>query len=276
MREVFRTLTSLGFSEYEARAYCALLDHAPANGYKVAQLSGVPRAKIYETLERLMARGAAVRVETADRGARLYAPTDPRELIRRMERENQRACEEALQALLRYHGDPKVVEVLWRVTSQGDLVERGRALAREARETLHVALWDREFEELLPDLLEAADRGLRMALVLYGPHKGIRKLQDKGVGAVRHGRAKRQAVPLMGRQFVLVADRERCITGSIFEDGRVEGVFTLNRGLVTNAVDLVNHEIYLERIMLECGPPVRERFGRDLGRLDAFDSPLGE
>ena len=47
----------------------------------------------------------------------------------------------------------------------------------------------------------------------------------------------------------------------------------MNRGLVTNAVDLVNHEIYLERILLEVGKPVWDVFGRYLGKLDAFDPP---
>jgi hypothetical protein len=59
----------------------------------------------------------------------------------------------------------------------------------------------------------------------------------------------------------------------LFEGNSVEGVFTMNRGLVTNALDLVNHEIYLERILLEVGRPVLDRYGPDLDRLDAFDRP---
>ena len=54
----------------------------------------------------------------------------------------------------------------------------------------------------------------------------------------------------------------------------LEGVFTLNRGLVTNVVDLVNHEIYLERILLEVGKPVWDLFGKNLAKLNAFDPPI--
>lgn len=273
MRDAYEMLTELGFSKYEARAYCALLDMSPANGYQVAQQSGIPRAKVYECIERLIARGAVVRVESMDEGARLYAPTDPKELIDRIERDISATCDGARGALERYQGDPRVVEVLWRVVSEQDLIARGRSLADGAKKTLHVALWSQEFDVLLPSFLDAADRGVRIALVLYSPHKGVKKLRERGAGAVQHGRSKRVAVPVMGRQFVLVADRERCITGSIFSPDNVEGVFTLNRGLVTNAVDLVNHEIYLERILLEVGEPVTDLFGRNLDRLDAFDPP---
>ncbi len=95
-----------------------------------------------------------------------------------------------------------------------------------------------------------------------------------GAGAIQNGRSKTQAVPVMGRQFALVADRKHCITGSIFPDDNVEGVFTLNRGLVTNVVDLVKHEIYLELILLEVGKPVWDLFGKNLAKLNAFDPPI--
>ncbi len=272
-KDTIDALMSVGFSDYESRAYCALLARSPANGYQVSQRSGIPRAKVYEILERLAMRGAAVRVESPDPGARLYAATDPRELLDGMEKRLTSACERARKELERYQGDPRVVEVLWRVTSQQDLVARGGELAQNARRTLHVALWADEFEVLLPQLLEAADRGVKIALVLYSYHRGINQLRSRGVGAILHSRTKLQAVPQLGRQFVMVSDQERCITGTIFPHARVEGVFTLNRGLVINAIDLVNHEIYLERILSESGDAVRKIFGRNLGRLDAFSSP---
>ncbi len=274
MDDSLKSLTAIGFSEYEAKAYGALLVESPANGYQISKLSGVPRAKIYECLERLAMRGAVVRVDSPDPEARLYAPTDPNELIRDMEKNLGSALERARESLNKLKSDPSVVEVLWRVTSQRDLVAKGRTLTGEARRTLHVALWDEEFDSLLPDLERAAERGLKMALVLYGKHAGLQRLQDYGVGAILHGRVKRQAIPVMGRQFALVSDGERCITGSIFEDDKVEGVFTMNKGLVTNAVDLVNHEIYLERIILAEGDVILKRFGKNLQRLDAFDSPF--
>jgi HTH-type transcriptional regulator, sugar sensing transcriptional regulator len=268
----YRLLAELGFSDYEAKAYCALLAQAPANGYQVAQGSGVPRAKVYEVLEKLVARGAAVRVEDKGQEGRLFAPTTPEQLIGRIEQTTRSACAEALEALERYQSDPRVVEVLWRVTSESDLIARGKSLTEGAEHTLHVALWAEEFDVLLPSLLGALDRGVKIAMILYSPNRNLKRLQDHGAAAVQHTRSKHHAVPVMGRQFVLVADRDKCITGSIFPDN-VEGVFTLNRGLVTNAIDLVNHEIFTERILIEVGEPVWEVFGKYLGKLNEFDPP---
>jgi len=273
MRDTHEALMSLGFGPNEARAYCALLAKSPLNGYQVAQLSGIPRAKVYESLERLVARGAAVQVETLETESRLYAPTDPLELVDQIAQGYDASLERARQALKMYQANPQVVEVLWRLTSQTDLVARGQKLVKSARKTLHVALWAEEFDALRNALLSAVKRGVRIALVLYSDHGGFAKLQQYSAGAILHSRSKRRAVPIMGRQFVLVADRKRCITGSIFPDDDVEGVFTLNLGLVTNAVDLVNHEIYLERVMTVAGESLTAIFGPDLEKLDAFDPP---
>ena len=68
LEHAYKSIKAIGFGEYEARAYCALLAQSPANGYQISVHSGVPRAKVYEVLDRLVFRGAAVRVETAVTG----------------------------------------------------------------------------------------------------------------------------------------------------------------------------------------------------------------
>ncbi|MCP3953710.1 MAG: TrmB family transcriptional regulator [Desulfobacterales bacterium] len=273
IKDAYEALTAIGFGKYEARAYCALLNRSPANGYQVAQESGIPRAKIYECLQRLVTRGAAIQVESRDETGRLFAPTDPKELINSIEDGLSASLDRARNALDDFKDSPRMVEVLWRITSRQDLVDRGLKLTGKVTKTLHVAIWSEEFEKLLPQLLTAAEKGIKIALVLYDPHTGLEKLQALCPGVIQHNRSKRQAIPVMGRQFVLVADRERCITGSVFPNNVVEGVFTMNLGLVTNAVDLVNHEIYLERVMVAAGEPVTTIFGHDLDKLDPFTPP---
>ena len=63
-------LKGAGLSGYEAKAYLALLAGGePMNGYEVAKASGVPRSTVYETLGKLVARGAAFEVN-GDGGTR--------------------------------------------------------------------------------------------------------------------------------------------------------------------------------------------------------------
>jgi len=273
LEDTYDAMKSIGFGEYEARVYCALLAQSPANGYQVASRSGVPRAKVYETLNRLVFRGAAVRVETARKDARVYMAVEPKTLIQNLQNHMNVAFHRAQGELDRLQHEPDVVEIFWRVTSREDLVNRAQNLVDSAEKTLHVALWSEEFDAVFENLLSAAKRKVRMAVMLYSEHEGLEKLQKLDAGAILHSKNKQQVVPELGRQFMLASDRSKCITGSVFEDGTMDGVFSMNRGLVSNTIDLVNHEIYVERMMNEVGRPVFDLYGEDMKGLNSFDRP---
>src|SRR5258706_13550579 len=59
---VIDALVDLGFSQYEARTYAGLIGRGPMTGYAVAKETQVPQPKVYETLGRLVERGAIVQV----------------------------------------------------------------------------------------------------------------------------------------------------------------------------------------------------------------------
>src|SRR5216683_7517235 len=55
-------LTQLGFSQYEAKTYVGLLVNGEQTGYALSNLTGVPQPKVYETLRRLVERGAVIQL----------------------------------------------------------------------------------------------------------------------------------------------------------------------------------------------------------------------
>src|ERR1700692_3129579 len=74
-------MSHLGFSQYEARAYCALLQHAPNNGHEVSKSAGIPPSKIYETLQKLHQKGAVLIYHSEPV---LYAPIPAQDLLARL------------------------------------------------------------------------------------------------------------------------------------------------------------------------------------------------
>ncbi|MEW6471376.1 MAG: helix-turn-helix domain-containing protein [Actinomycetota bacterium] len=81
---VIENLQTLGMSGYEAKAYVVLVAAGqPLNGYEVAKPSGVPRSTVYETLAKLVARGAAYEVRTGD-GTIEQLPLPPASLVSRL------------------------------------------------------------------------------------------------------------------------------------------------------------------------------------------------
>src|SRR5690242_1886984 len=86
-QSVIEELQHLGMSGYEAKAYVALVSAGrPLNGYEVAKFSGVPRSTVYETLAKLVGRGAAYEVKGSDANTD-YLPLPPASLLGRMRRE---------------------------------------------------------------------------------------------------------------------------------------------------------------------------------------------
>ena len=52
-------LVQLGLTNYEAKAYHALLQRGSSTASQVAELSGLPRQRIYDVLAGLVAKGLA-------------------------------------------------------------------------------------------------------------------------------------------------------------------------------------------------------------------------
>ena len=81
-------LRELGLTEYEARAYLALVAHGELTAREVSQASGVPYSKIYGVLEGLRERGW---VGFKPGRPKLYFARPPSEAVRaeRLRREEE-------------------------------------------------------------------------------------------------------------------------------------------------------------------------------------------
>jgi predicted transcriptional regulator len=157
MDEAAVVLQQLGFGEYEARAYVALLRRSPLNGYELAKESGLPRANVYGVLQRLEERGAVVRSD-ATSGAR-YAPVPVDELVDRLGaryQESLRVAERALGEL----AVPAAYEDVWNLRGRAAILENARGLIDRAERRLMVAVRPREAAALAPELTRAEARGV--------------------------------------------------------------------------------------------------------------------
>ncbi|GAV21870.1 TrmB family transcriptional regulator [Carboxydothermus pertinax] len=89
-------LKSLGFSEYEAKAYLALLNLGEATGYEVAKNSGIPRSMVYQTLHKLIEKGAVQKIQGEPVK---YLAEPPSEYLERLKEEFSVKVREAKKAL---------------------------------------------------------------------------------------------------------------------------------------------------------------------------------
>src|SRR5829696_7644053 len=157
MADVTVLLQQLGFSEYEARAYLALPQRNPLNGYELAKVSGLPRANVYAVLQKLEERGAVVRLDMSS-GAR-YAPVAPAELIQRIASRFQNVLSTTQQALEEL-ATPAAAEYVWNIQGYSALIDHAHALIDATQEQLLIAIGRPEASALAAALARAEARGV--------------------------------------------------------------------------------------------------------------------
>jgi sugar-specific transcriptional regulator TrmB len=151
-------LQQLGFGGYEARAYIALLQRNPLNGYELAKASGMPRSNIYTVLQKLEERGAVMRLEMPG-GAR-YIPVPPQKLMAQLGTRFQHALDAAQHSLETL---PTLAEpaYIWNLQGHTMLLEHAHTLVDAGREQLLVAIARPQAAALTEPLAQAEARGVQ-------------------------------------------------------------------------------------------------------------------
>lgn len=254
----------LGVSEYEGRVYASLVASNPATAYEAAKEAGVPTSKVYEVLDRLEVRGMVRSVE--DGGKKRYLPQPPDEFVESTRRRLGDTLD-SLKADLSRLGGPRDQSSVWNLSDPAAFLDKACRMATAAAETLLVSAWNPEARLLVPFLVEARARGVKTALVHFGP--GNLPLPGVFVHPIEDTIYAEKG----GRGLTVVADGNQALTGTLREgEGRpdlllCEGAWSLNRGFVTLAEDYVKHDIYIMKIVERFDPDLQRRFGPGYERL---------
>jgi predicted transcriptional regulator len=240
MAEPSALLQQLGFSEYEARAYLALLQRNPLNGYELAKVSGLPRANIYAVLQKLEERAAVVRVDTPQ-GSR-YAPVAPTELTQRIASRFQDvlgATQHALEDL----ATPVNTQHVWSIQGHTALLDHARALIDATDDHLLVAIGRREASALAEPLARGAARGAAMTTLCLDECPAE-------CGGCR-GTIYRSCAMQVAEQrwLVIVSDQAEMLAGEIDIHGDVLAVRTRQRLQVDLASWYIQHSMALTAVL---------------------------
>lgn len=238
------SLQELGFSEYEARAYAALVRGGRLNGYEAAKQSGIPRANMYAVLEKLVQRSAARRFETRD-GTR-YGAVPPEQLLRRLEAGQQRALSAARKALAELAQTQDAA--VFNLQGSDEFLDQARALLEAADRELLVAIQPAEAAALAGELRAARARGVAITTLCM---EGCAAECGGCQGDIRRC----QLVPSGVRWCLLVADGVRMLAAEI-RGGDVQAVLTEQPLVVELAAAYIRQSLALATLADDLG----ERF----------------
>jgi sugar-specific transcriptional regulator TrmB len=246
--DLLAALVRLGFTQYEARAYYALLQQSPLNGHEVGKLAQVPPSKIYETLQRLETKGAVL-VQRSEPVR--YAAVPYREVLGGIRRRIESDLDLAGEQLSTLPA-PREAGLVWSLRDRAAILAACQAHIEAAERSLFAAVWDEEIPELRTALEQASARGVDVHVAVYGTealHGPVSyDLADCGESARQR---------LGGRRLsVVVADFRDAIITEFGTAGGDEAVVTNNAVLSLLAVEYVKSDV-LGRLLIDAmGDPL--------------------
>jgi sugar-specific transcriptional regulator TrmB len=246
-------LQELGFTDYEARIYIALLEQSPVTAYEISKTRGLPRPNVYGALEGLHRKDA---VQKISEDPVRYVPVPPKRLLANIARGVNDRCAR-LRVKLEQAKTGQDVEPVWTFRATHDARAKIEDLIEGATRHVWVKAHCLELNEHLPSLREAARRGVDVLLVLFGSHEEIKRFEFPGAVVYPHEGG--GTVVGLGRHLVtLTADFEQALVVNV-EQG--SGAYTQSGPIVNMADSLIRHEIYLAEIFNRLSQQLEREFG---------------
>lgn len=261
--EVVTQLAGLGFSVYEARAYVGLLGQEPMTGYALANLTGIPQPKVYETLRRLADKLAVVKI--GDDPARFVAvPAD--RLIAQLDTEFRHRLAEARAGLAEAARGSQAAELRVLRTPQGwpAIARHVTGLIDGARRHVYLSAHAPQLAEFSDAIARADGRGVRLDVLCFGPSELTlahgRVLPHASTAGViyRHHQA---------RHIALVSDGEQTLWALAANGRRWSALAATDPLLAAVVKGYIRHDMYVQQIFADLPEELTARYGPGLDIL---------
>lgn len=257
--EVLKLLMNLGFTEYEAKAYLALLQQAPLTGYAAARVSGVPRSKIYEVLGNMVKRGDVL----VSYGEPVqYAPKPPKEMLAARRDSFERQLTAAEAGLEDFLGKNTPTDLIWDIHGREEILARLREVIGRAKQQILLQIWEEDAPEIRDDLLLAAQRGVTITVVAYGnPDFPFARIysHEPGVEEITNEYG--------GRWIILSIDGQEIVAGIVSSGKESRAAWSSHVGIVMPITEQIKHDLYIAEMLQKHRVILEDNFGPALRSL---------
>ncbi|MFP7379708.1 MULTISPECIES: TrmB family transcriptional regulator [Bacillus] len=255
---ILDVLKNLNFTEYESKAYLALLEESPLTGYAVAKKSGVPRSKIYEVLESLVIRGD---IFVSYGGTPQYIPVPAKELIKNRRLKAEETFEQAEKYFEKFERTANDRENIWNITGRSEIIDKVKACISSAGKRILLEIWKEDFPELEPELKQAAKKGVIVTIIAYGD------IEADFANVYHHDSSTQITEEYDGRWLVFSVDDSEVVAGIVSHGKDSRAAWTMHVGLVMPITEVMIHDLYLMEIMKKHREVLEESFGENLIHL---------
>ncbi|MBA1335009.1 MAG: hypothetical protein HPY66_0631 [Firmicutes bacterium] len=255
---IIENLKKLGLSEYESKAYMALLKEYPVNGYTLSKNSGIPRSRIYEVLESLRSK-QIIFEEESDR-ASLFYPLEPEMLTNRFKTDFNETINRVgryIQEL--YYGDKQQKPVTV-IKGRQEIFEFISLLIANARSRIVLSIWREDLDCIKEQVEQALKKGVTLTGMFFGADCAFPQL-------VIHRRVNRVLSEKKERSIVAIIDQSQVISGIVSRGDESQVMWTKDHGFVQMSEDYIVHDISLNKLLQQLDKDTRKKYEDFLDRV---------
>ncbi|MBM3312236.1 MAG: TrmB family transcriptional regulator [Candidatus Aminicenantes bacterium] len=251
-KDAIASLELLGLSAYESKAFFAAVGQPPITCYKLAQLSGVPRARIYEVVEKLAARGLLI-FQPGDRT--LLTAADYEKFLDQEESDHRQIIDGLRKtfAAVRIDESPGI----WNIAGRAKILQTARELLSDSKQFVYLAVVAEDVEELKSEWSRLDERKIAAHGVYCGDLVAVPPGMVKHLGETC----------LKCGEFALVADGKQALIGCTWPEDAAAAALTKNMGLVNIAREHIRHEVFLNSLFGQEAQTAKESYIRKYRNL---------
>jgi sugar-specific transcriptional regulator TrmB len=249
--DIVTILKKLGFTEYEAKAYIALLEKSPLSGYGVALNSGVPRSKIYEVLDGLVKNGDVIVTYGAPV---LYSPLPAKELIVQKKKQSDKYFDEASQSLETFSERVEERDNIWSILGRQQILNRINELISMTESSLLIKMSFEDIKALEDQLKKASKNGI-----------DIHVITDNGI-ILEYAKVYQvlEEVDIENKWFAISRDTSEVMTGLMTMGKESLAACTMHPSLVIPITTLLKSSLLLATMLSNHPKEFCESYGNDL------------
>ncbi len=255
--KIIEKMMELGLNKYEAKAYISLLKRPDITAYELSKLSGVPQAKIYETMTKLLEKNL---VNIISDNPIKYIALDFDSFLDNY-RKNVNSTVKYLKNNLREVSSSKNLSYVLHLEGIDNINNKIRRVLSKVKKFLYLEAWNKDYEFFKEDLKALKEKGVEIVTVLYGD-------TDEDIGKIYYHEMEdmEDNVSAHGRWLTLVADGKESFFAT-FNKEKPQAIWTENEAFMLMAESFIVHDIYLAEIYKKYKKELDEDFGPNLKKI---------
>lgn len=157
-------MQKFGFSQYESQVYQTLMNEEQAlEASLISKLSGVPKAKVYEVISRLIEKG--VLLDSMLEKKKMYRAIPLEQLIQKLTLQFQDELEQ-LKEVKQKKAEPD--DRVWNLATEDSIYVYSQALIESAQNTIYISAWKEIIVTYLSILERKEKEGVHVEVHVVG------------------------------------------------------------------------------------------------------------